>query len=366
MIRRFLAPLLIFVFVSCIERYEFTIKNTEPTLVIESYLSDKSYLETLDYPSDGRYFSVKLSLTGDVINRRAQPVSDANVALETGDELIALIAVAPGSYQLQRPDFKAVPGGEYRLRINYKDEIYESTWEKLPFDSTPVMEGVSFSETSELFYVVEAGEIVIRPKDGITTSVAVPVNTEGSPRYYRWTYASSWVYRAPLSSVSDPGHVCWVQGTTYLQDFALQMDQVGGYEKELFFIETKRNEKIFEKFSVLLVQHVLSEENFFFYEEMKEQAENGGITGNPPFNLKSNFRHVNGEKKVAGYFGVVNEQAKRWYFDRSQLSYYVENTLKPDCLVVYGPGGPAPECLDCRQYERNGISSNIRPEWWED
>ena len=41
------------------EPYEFVIANNEPSLVIEAFVSDKSFKETVDYPSDGRYFAVK-------------------------------------------------------------------------------------------------------------------------------------------------------------------------------------------------------------------------------------------------------------------------------------------------------------------
>lgn len=46
---------------SCIEPFTFEVKNEEPPLVIESYISDVSYNESLQYPSDGRYFTTKLS-----------------------------------------------------------------------------------------------------------------------------------------------------------------------------------------------------------------------------------------------------------------------------------------------------------------
>ena len=100
-------------------------------------------------------------------------------------------------------------------------------------------------------------------------------------------------------------------------------------------METVRNHKVYVKYSSLIVQHVLTEEFYFFWKEMQEQNEGGAIFDKPPFNLRTNFHSLSGDKKVSGYFGVVQEQAKRWYFSIKDLSYYVENTAKTDCTIPF-------------------------------
>ena len=66
---------------SCIEPYEFRIVDNNPTVVIEASISDKSFTDTKAYPSDGRYFTVKLSKTSDVINVRPEMITGASVTL---------------------------------------------------------------------------------------------------------------------------------------------------------------------------------------------------------------------------------------------------------------------------------------------
>jgi hypothetical protein len=106
----------------------------------------------------------------------------------------------------------------------------------------------------------------------------------------------------------------------------------------------------------------MTDAEFAFWNEMKMQAEGGAINDTPPFNIVSNF--VNKDKKrVSGYFGVSQEQARRWYFNIEDLSYHVVKTLKADCLVDYGPGGPSAGCLDCREYS-HGEATTIPPVWW--
>jgi hypothetical protein len=349
---------------SCIEPYDFVIKDDSKSLVIEALISDMSFSETLTYPSDGRYFSVKLTYSGDVVNQRPEPVSSASITLhdDLGNQWMYSES-SPGMYLLLDNEFKALSERKYKLIVKNQEDVYESQWEVLPATQAPPMGEIGFTETEKEFFVVEANENVLRTKKGIEPFVGIPENPIGEPLYYRWEYEAMWIYVAPLVSRSSPGGQCWAVNPFYFNDYVLQEDNVGGYNKSLFFMETIRNIKLFEKFSLLVTQYSINSDYYFFWKEMKNRATGVGINEIPPYNLKSNYASSNPEKKVFGYFGVAQEQAKRWYFDLKQLSYRVENTLKADCLVVYGPGPPAPECTDCREYT-DGIATNQRPVWW--
>jgi Domain of unknown function (DUF4249) len=359
---------LLFLFVAgCVEPYDFAIKNNEPSLVVEAYVSDKSFAETVNYPSDGRYFTVKLTTTTDVTNIRPRPVVGAHVQLLNGDGEVweySESANQPGSYLLVSTDFKAEVGVYYKLRIKLPDEsAYESDWETLPTELAPAMGQISFREESIQKYIVESNKEVLVSVKGMWTDIAIPENTTGEPLYYRWTYKPHWIFVAPFASVIDPGHTCWATNPLSVQNYALQLDRTGNYNKDLFFMETVRNARIFVRYSSLIIQHAMTEKSYTFWKEMQEQNEGGAIFDKPPFNLHTNFHSLTGDKKVSGYFGVVQEQARRWYFDKRDLSYYVENTLRKDCSIPFLP--PAPECFDCREYSF-GIATNVKPQWWED
>lgn len=362
---------------SCIERYDFVIVDDTSTLVVEGFISDKSFQETLSYPSDGRYFTIKLSRTSDVTNVHSPPVVNATVKLvsDSGSEWsYSESATTPGLFQLLDENFKAQSGIRYQLQIAAGEEQYESDWEFLPEVEVPSIGEMSFTEGTKQLYVVEASEFVLRTVKVITSTIGVGANTTGKPIYYRWKFDPMWIYRAPLSpSSTSPGHVCWITDVNYLNTYALQIDNAGGYRKDLFTIPTVRNSRIFEDFSVLVVQHVLSQDEFYFYQEMMEQNGGSALIDKPPFNLQSNIHSVNGDKSVSGYFGVVKEQAVRWYFNKSHLSYKVSNTLKADCSVYYGPplpGCPIPqpafaacECKYCLDYSF-GTPTDVMPSWW--
>jgi hypothetical protein len=353
---------------SCIEPYEFVVVDNNPAVVIEAHISDKSYNETLLYPSDGRYFTVKIGLTGDVINHRPIMVSGASVILVSDQdaewEYLETDPVNnPGIYTLLDNNFKAIQNTQYKLRIRLPGEdVYESSWEALPTPHAPAMGDIGFHETEVQAYKQEAGENVIRTVQGITANIDLPENGTGSPLYYRWEYSPMWIYQAPLSrSASVPGYRCWATEENYLKDYTLQLDHVGGYERDLFFMQTIRNAKIYEDFTLLITQHSLSENHYYFWKEMQEQTEGGAIFDKPPYNLKTNLAQVNGEKSVVGYFGVVGEQARRWYFNWKDLSYNVPNTLLADCTVPFQD--IAPECYDCREYSFGKVVTE-KPSWW--
>ena len=367
MLKRIQGLLLVVCAVGCVEPYEFVIENNEPALVIEAFLSDKSFKETVDYPSDGRYFTVKLTKTGNVTNVRPLPVMSAQVQLnsdrgevweysESGD--------MPGAYLLVNDDFKAEVGVNYKLSIRLSDESsYESDWQTLPTTTVPNMGNISFRETDIQKYVIESKEEVLKSVKGIWTEIELPENATNEPLYYRWSYTPHWIYTAPLASSASAGYTCWAANPLLVQNYALQLDQTGNYRKDLFFMETVRNPKVYERYSALIVQYAMAEDYYFFWKEMQEQNEGGAIFDKPPFNLNTNFHSLSGDKKVSGYFGVVREQAKRWYFDISDLSYHVENTAKKDCTIPFMD--VAPECRDCRQYSF-GIATTLKPSWWED
>lgn len=366
--KQFKYVFLFLVISSCIEPYEFVIQDNNPALVVEAYISDKSFNETQLYPSDGRHFTVKIGLTGDVINHRPVMISGASVRLVSDQDVEWEYLETdplnnPGVYTLLDSDFKASQNVQYKLRIGLPGEdVYESGWETLPVTPILPMGDVGFTENEVQVYKQELGKQVIKTVKGITANIILPQNGTSSTLYYRWEYTPMWIYQAPLSrSATNPGHRCWATEENYLKDYTLQLDRVGGYKKDLFFMQTVRNERIFEDFTLLITQHSLTEKYYYFWKEMQEQSEGGAIFDKPPYNLETNLVSLNGDKRVIGYFGVVGEQATRWYFNWKDLSYYVPNTLLGDCTVPFQD--VAPECFDCREYSFGKVTT-VEPSWW--
>ncbi|MFO7257085.1 MAG: DUF4249 domain-containing protein [Bacteroidota bacterium] len=357
---------LLLLFLGCVEPYEFVVKDNEPRLVVEGIISDKSFFDTQLYPADGRLFWVRLSTTSDVSNQRVQPVTDASVVLiDDLGEVVPYIGGFEGRYVIGDPDFKALPGRSYKLRITTaSDEIYESTWETMPPDPGGTMGNISFQETEKLTYKIISGKKEVRPVAGIDVMLEVPSRNSDGKAYFKWDFTPHWVFIAPLPSLFSPVKKCWVYGEYYLADYQLEEDHGGGYKKKLFFLPTKENERIFEDFTVLIRQLTVSPRYYEFLKEMQEQHQGALHSDKPPFNLETNIATIQGDRPAVGYFTVVRENAIRWYLNKSDLSYPVVNDLLDACTGE-GPFVPPPGCTDCRDYPM-GISSNVRPFWWRD
>jgi hypothetical protein len=366
MVRHARLILVYFFLVGCVDPIEFVVNNNEPHLVVEGYISDKSYNETLLYPSDGRYFTIKLSLTSDVTNVRSVPVSGASVDLI--DDLGAqrdYVETGNGMYALVDPDFRAVAGRKYKLKISLAgDDVYESAWESLPGIAADPISEIDFDEVEKQVYKYQADEKIIQTVKGITGFIQLPEHNSEEPVYYRWDLIPHWIFIAPLPPAFSPTKKCWATSPFYLSDYVLQEDYRGGYRKMLFFVETDQNERIYEDFSLLIRQKVLSREYYFFLKEMQEQNPDALRSDKPPFNLQTNLTALENKKKVIGYFAVVSEKARRWYFNRWDLSYPVADKLLSSCKGP-PPFVPPPGCMSCLEYT-NGVASNTEPAWWRE
>lgn len=359
----------IFFLLACVENYEFEIESTESSLVVEGFISDQSFNDTKLYPSDGRHFTIKLKETSRVANIHDKAVINAKVSLIDSEGAILEYEQSidfPGTYTLIDDDFSAKEGIEYKLVIAITDgDVYETNWQQITTTKAPEMGEICFKEIEKKVYRWRISEYVLDVEKGLDISIDLPLNTSNEPIYYRWKYDPTWVYIAPLASVAQPDYKCWATNELYLSSYALKMDEVGGYQSDLVYMSLYRNERVFEEFSLLITQQVISEDEYYFWDEMKAQAQRGGLFDAPPYNLKSNIYHsTDSTKKVSGHFGVIKETAVRWEFSIEDLSYKTDNYLRGDCLVIYGRApDPAPECNSCLLYP-NGVATNIEPDWW--
>lgn len=200
--KRRLRFFLLFILVAgCVEPYDFTVKDGSPALVMEAYLSDKSYNETLTYPSDWRYFTVRLSETGD-----AKPVTGALATLFSSEGQKSIYSeAADGRYLLLDKTFKASGGVEYKLQVALADaDVLESGWEAMPDAEIAPMGDIGFQESEKQLYVIESNEWVLRTDKVAAATVQIPRNVSGEKVYYRWTFSPMWIYVAPLISQTSP------------------------------------------------------------------------------------------------------------------------------------------------------------------
>lgn len=355
-----------FTVVGCIEPYSFDIENVDPPLVIESYISNVSYNESIEYPSDGRFFVTKLRY-GQNLKNKGQNVTDAQVKLlSDNNNNWTYTSVESGEYWLLDNDFQAVGGTRYKLQVTLiSGEMYESDWEEL-HDSVGEMNDISFIETEriEVRYTNKGTEEELVNVKGIELTVDIPVNTSETKKFYMWQYDPAWIFIAGRLPITNPNYKCWVRGKSYLSQYTLLEDNIGGYKNSLVYIDVETNERVFIDLSILVKQYIISEDYYNFLSELIDQGQSSDIFATPPYNLKTNYHNSN-NKPVFGYFSVRHEEARRMYFSVTDLSYYVNsNAIKETCQSAIGPYAPDDPCDNCLDYNYGGDPETIKPTWW--
>lgn len=359
----------VFIFVmACNEKYNFNVKNQKEGIVVEAFISNRSFAETLGIPSDGRYFQVILRKTNDVDNVRDEKISNASVILhdDRGQEWkYTEVPLNPGIYELRDEFVKASPGIGYQLTVELlTGQKFESAWEKMP-EVVNEMGQISFKEVTRQIYTYQQEEKVITDEQGLDIYMDIPENRTDQTRHLIWNFDPMWTYAAALAEDDFEGKHCWVTSSNYLKNTELQEDKKGGYLRKLFNLKTVSNERVYDYFTAIIHQHAVTPGYYFFWKDLNGQREKGGLYDQPPFSVSTNFRAVNNDWSTNGYFAVTDEQFVRWELDKSQLSYFIEDDLEYFCRLYYefDPEG-LDSCVDCRVYPR-GTAINHPPAWWQ-
>jgi len=351
----------LFIFTSCIEQYNFENTEVKPVLVVEGFISDISFNESLLLPYDGRFFGIKLKYTSIVTNKYDEVIEDATVRLISDDGFYWNYSpeyLSDGfQYLLKDPDFHTEQGKMYKIQIVLSNgETYESDYQAIE-EVRPIGE-ISFEETEITTTKYISDELELVTIKGIDIFVTIP---ESENTYnYRWDVLPSWVFVAPYASEESPVKTCWVTDNYYLRDFTLAKESKGGYKQKIAFLETSANERIGFEFTLFIRQQVLNDETFMFWNEIKDQTNAAGLFDPPPYNVRTNMKAKGHDAEVYGFFGVRQESAKRWYFTRADLSYEVDFDIY---CISPPPPFEANYCLNCMAVTA-GTPTNTKPSWW--
>ncbi len=354
----------------CVDPIEFDTGSEPQRLVVDGFISNVSYSERLDLPQEPTPFYVRLQWTGPVNNERNNLIKDASVTLldDQGGVWGYVWSENYQQYNLFNPDFKAEPGRSYHIQVRLADgTTYESDPQEMRV--APSMGGLSQRYDRRLKEIDINGVTEFVNQEGVVLSAGLSDHGGEEPFYYRFTVTPSWVYVASLAQEGSPVKTCFVTNKFYFQKIITRLDRTGGYNYDLFFLETTGNERLFRDFTALVTQYSLSQESYEFWNELALQQESGGgIFDPPPFELTTNISNVNNSsEKVSGFFHVVHESSSRWYINGSEIPYEIQTGGDP-CVPPPGvPNIPTPNCLNCTEY-RGGFTaiSTEKPEWWRE
>ena len=378
---------------SCREPFEIENSSFEDVLVVESTITNELKQQI-----------VKVSRTYNL--EENEPAFENNATVWIEDNLNTIFSFSQnttGDY-VSDIEFNAETGHSYTLYITTQDgKEFSSTETSL----SPI------SEITQLY-----AELITRDNGDIGIEVLVDSNNENSEaKYFRYEYEETYEVRPPHHSGVE-GIIDFTQEPTVIVTPRLQEEGLCYTTESSFgviqttsenlennnvirfpirFIE-KSNGIIRDRYSILVTQYVQNIEAYTFYKIIEELGSIESILSETqPGNVSGNLQSLDNEnEKVVGYFDVATVNSQRIYFTYSDFNIvkppyiydcelldldYTDNTsldgdrndrfnleqrLLHGLYKLVSANHPnyviaTTECTDC-----TSISSNIRPDWWED
>ena len=282
-----------------------------------------------------------------------------------------------GTYSSDSTEFQGSIGRSYTLHINtnsYSDNhYYESDPIEMkavpPIDSV-YYEKVTITGSDPKYYMEQGCQIYLATHD--------PSN---QCKYYRWTFVETWEFHTYFSV---PNSICWISANSELINIkntsALEKDNVTSYP--LYFV-SNQTDRLLIKYSILVNQYSLNEEEYSYWDQLQKQSENtGGLYDIIPSYVNNNLYCVDDpNEKFLGYFSVSAESSKRIFVNdhfRGIVNKYNAEYCGPDTVLkndllhglnqthwIVGETSDSwivtysRECADCTVR-----GTNIRPDFW--
>ena len=385
--------LLIISLTTCIDPFYLELDDYESLLVVEGMITDELASNT-----------IKLSRT--FLNVDASPdlVAHAEVyVLDENGVITVFHELEPGIYKSDSALFTGRVGGTYTLHIKTEDGL-EYISDSCTMTAVPRIDSVYYELDSELYDDGKVEELGLR-------IYLDAENRDEASQYLRWEFEEVWKFRVPYPIFfQDLGYmeykvkhvesdICWryERSKQILIHSSVEQSSDLLSRKPIHFIASGMSNRLLKQYSILVNQYSLSQEEFLFWEKLREITESGGdIFEKQPFPIEGNIRCINnGDEKVLGYFQVSAVKKQRMYITQSQVNELdipayeysceriiyrtrqlherVYNDLMSDGYVLFWVeesefSGPpisfqftSPECADCSQ---TGLPE--RPDFWVD
>lgn len=309
--------LLIISMTTCIDPFHLDLEDHESMMVVEGLITDVQ-----------EFCTVKLSRTFQDADVETEVVTAAEVTVRDENGWIAEFHESePGIYKADSTEFTGRVGGTYTLHIKTQDGAEYSS-DPCTMTAVPDIDSLYWEVDKEYFdngTVEEMGLRIFLDAD----------NQDVNCPYIRWEFEEVWEFRVPSPVIhKDLGYleykyvpmendICWKherskQILVYSSE-EQSTDRIS--RKPIFFIASGRSNRLLRQYSILVSQYSVSEQEYAFWENLKEITESGGdIFEKQPFPIVGNIRCVNRENlKVLGYFKVSAIKSRRIYITQSQV-----------------------------------------------
>lgn len=340
-------------------------ENNEP-LVVEGMITDQNCVNRIT-------LSRSIPIGKPLIRK---VVKGAVVTIRDDEGIITKLTEYPsGTYSTDSLKFRGCVGSRYSLNIIVNNATYETDF----FEMKPV------PPIDSLFYdkvVITASKDIEDVEEGCKIYLN-SYDPSGKCQFLRWTYAETWEYRIPYSVVNK---ICWINRRSdevLIKNTSLY-SQARVSKFPVLFI-TNNTDKLKVKYSILVNQYSINEQEYDFWVKVRNISQNvGSLYDITPVAIAGNIRcTTNPQEIVHGYFSVSAVTQKRLFIIDNFLgqptfySYCATDTiigslpekgLNTTYWVIEDNANEVPswwviteyrECADCTTE-----GSKVRPSFW--
>ena len=306
--------LLFSVFKSCIVPYIPEPPENDELLVVEGLISDQHEVNR-----------IKLSKSLPLWTTR-NPIHLTGCKVWITDDLghlDSLIETASGTYITDSSNFQGMIGRKYTLHIRTSPANGNLNYESFPMElrPVPVIDTIYYEKKAFTSYPkpIEGCQIYLDTHDRVNNC-----------HFYRWTYSETWEFHLPFDVKNK---VCWRTENShdiFLKNSSLLAEnRIMGYPLKTI---TNPVDRLSVKYSILVKQYSLNEDEFIYWETLKTSLDQaGGLYDIIPPIIPNNIYCVeNPDEKTLGYFSVSAVSSGRMFIKDSFAGY---DSQYEDCIT---------------------------------
>ncbi len=303
--KKYLALLTGFLIISsCITPFVPETEENDTMLVVEGMISNQSGVHTVK-------LSKSLPLSSESIT---EVLSGCTVTISDDyGNWTNLHETQPGIY-VTNDDFKGYIGRKYKLHINSNNpDMNYKSYESLFMEMKPV------PEIDSMYYEKIDTEITLdgRVKEQECQIYLNTSDPDGLCKHYRWDFTETWMFKLPYNV---PNQICWISSNStsiYIKSTSVLSEDV--IDKMPIHYVSAKTDRLSERYSLLVNQYSLSEDEFNYWEKLQNVTQNvGSLYDITPVSIPGNVYCIEDPKEqVLGYFSVSAVTSKRIYIEDS-------------------------------------------------
>jgi hypothetical protein len=294
---RQILPVSILFLSSCITQFVPETNEAKEFLIVEGLITNS---QETNFVKLSKSLPLGVRSTANPVSRCAVSITD-----DRGSR-ISFHETTPGTY-VPLSSFQGVVGRFYTLHVAAYLESGFYNYESYPMEMKPVppidsiySEKVTINMMDNNFTPPEGCQVYLNTHD-----------ESGRCKFYRWEYDETWKIAIPYSVrnricyVSAVSDVIKIKSTSILSD-----DKITKFP--LAFISNS-SDRLSSKYSMLVHQYSLNEDEYLYWEKLQNISENvGGLYDMIPSAIPSNVYCIeNPDERVLGYFSVSATTSKR-------------------------------------------------------